>query len=130
MLHVEDFNRDFDAPAIVGRDRRFGFAGARLDVADNGLAVYGVATTRARNQHDVHAAHDNRIVAQTHEPLDGLHAAAKFRLFAFFEFGKLFGAEEFGDHIARHDLAVADGGEQIVHAPETVIVGDAFEVAV
>src|ERR1051325_7840396 len=171
MLHVEDFNRDFDAPAIVGRDRRFGFADARLDVGDgardagdhagailrdgeqfdgvrrvigfarpfdfndpfgidhqllhvlttprmhddafaardvtdNRLAVYGVATTRPRNQHAANAAHDNRIVAQTHEPLEALHAAAKLRLFAFFEFGKLFGAEEFGDHIARHDLAV------------------------
>ena len=75
-------------------------------------------------------AHNDGVVAQTHEPLDGLHAATEFRLFALFEFGELFGAEEFGDHVARHDLAVADGGEQIINAPETVIVGDALEVAV
>src|SRR5205085_5968660 len=195
VFHIEDFDSDFDASAIVGCNRGFGFADARLDVGDgagyagdhagailcdgeqfdgvsrvigfarpfdlddpfridhqllhiltaprvhddafaardvtdNRFAVHRVATTRARNQHIVHTAHDDGVVAQTHEPLDGLHAASKFRLFALFEFGELFGAEEFGDHVARHDLAVADGGEQIINAPETVIVGDALEVAV
>src|SRR5215204_2924813 len=111
-----------------------GDALAARDVADDLLAADGVAAARARHQQVVHAAHDDGVLAEADELLDGLdagrQAAPERRLLALLELGELLRPEVFGDDVARHRLAVPDGRQQVVHAPVAVLVRDALERAV
>src|ERR1051325_8074167 len=54
--------------------RVHGHALAARDVADDVLAADGVAAAGARDQKVVHAEHDDGVLAEAYELLDGLHA--------------------------------------------------------
>src|SRR5215207_7177331 len=111
-----------------------GDALAARDVADDLLAADGVAAARARHQQVVHAAHDDGVLAEADELLDGLdagrQAAPERRLLALLELGELLRPEVFGDDVTRHGLPVPDGRQQVVHAPVAVLVRDALQGAV
>src|SRR5215207_8524305 len=111
-----------------------GDALAARDVADDLLAADGVAAARARHQQVVHAAHDDGVLAEAYELLDGLHAgrqaAPDRRILPLLHLRELLGPEVLGDDVTRHGLPVPDGRQQVVHAPVAVLVRDALQGAV
>src|SRR6185369_16628578 len=107
-----------------------GNALATRHVANDLFAVQWIAATRARDHQIVNTTHDDRIVSQTNQTFDGAYSTPEPRFLLLVELFKLFWSKILRDHVARHELAVADAREQIVDASVTVITGHAFHVLV
>ena len=100
------------------------------DITNDFLAVKGIAATRTRNHQIINAAYNYRIITQADKPFDRSNATASTRLFLFVELLKLLSPKIFRDDVAWNQLSISDAGEEIFHAPITVLTGDAFHFVV
>src|SRR6185437_8566543 len=96
-------------------------------IADNVLTANGIAAARAVHQQVVMAFYLDGIVIAAKNA--AYHAGYRALLFLVGFAGLLRGSgSQFGQHLARGKLAIADAGQEVISPPQAVVRGHAVKI--